>query len=239
LTLEFAGCSPALVTQVLRGKRQLTRERVISFSKLLKLTRHEAGFLDSWVESERTPTRAVQVGVAMPLGMTKKVRGQPQNHLLRDWVNLYVKDASGLKGFKVDPEVVFRLLGGIVPKRRIERSLKFLLREGFLRSTLNGDVVENVALTTTTDNVPSSKIRRFHKEALKLAMRAIDLYPVEKRRANAVVMVLDDESLEELDSLLKEFYEKFMTFAERHAGESGGLYQVLLNFAPIGGKHEH
>lgn len=230
-----SGCSPSLVTQVTRGNRRLTRDRVEMFAGLMKLNRQEALYLDQWVATERAPTRLEP----SQADSKRKRRTGPQNHLLSDWLNIYVKDACGLEGFEPDPAKVHRLLGGIAPLKRIEKSLGFLVREGFLRRTLSGKLVVNDALTTTSEDVPNAKIRQFHKKALEIAARSIDLHPVERRRANAVVLPLNDTSLPELNEILKDFYEQLMTFAERHAGESHRLYQVLINFAPVGGVHDH
>jgi uncharacterized protein (TIGR02147 family) len=202
----------------------------------MKLNRQEVLFLDQWVATERSPVKRFSLPKKESEG---KKRSKPQNHLLSDWLNIYVKDACGLDGFEPDPVKIHRILGGIAPVKRIEKSLNFLVHEGFLRKTLSGKLVVNDALTTTSDDLPNAKIRQFHKKALNIAIRSIDLYPVEKRRANALVLALNESSIPELNEILKDFYEQLMIFAERHAGESQRLFQILINLAPIGGTHDH
>ena len=140
-----------------------------------------------------------------------------------------------LKGFDPHPERLARLLGGIALASRVKRSLDFLLREGFLRRTLDGKVVMNQDLEVTTDEIPNAKIRAFHKKSLDIARRNLDLYPITKRRESALIMHLNQASIEELKELLKDFYERLIAFAEAHPDDNEELYQVLINLTPIGG----
>jgi uncharacterized protein (TIGR02147 family) len=232
--MENSDCSASLVSQVLKGKRSLTRERVESFVRIFGLSRKEASYLDRWVALERTPfTKKSSTNIGIRPNVFK--HRQAQNHLLNSWLNVYVKDACTLKEFDGDLLKLHRLLGGIATRQQIEKSLKFLLSEGFLRRTMNGCLVENTQLVTTSDDIPSVKIQRFHKRALDIAKKAIDLFPIQRRRANAVILPLDDEGFTELNEILKEFYERLLEFSVRRPKQNKYLYQVLLHLSPIGG----
>lgn len=232
---EGRGCSPALVTQVLKGKRSLTLERVPQFASILGLTRTEARQLERRVKAERVLGSAPE---AERVISRSRKRSGPQNHLLQDWLNVYVKDLFGLKSSRSDLNSVHRALSTIASRERVARSLSFLLKNGYLRKTLQGAIVKNEHLVQTTDDLPNQKIRSFHKQALSIAKNGIDLYPPERRRASALTIALTDEGADELRELLKEFYERLMTFTETHASDEGKLYQVLMHLTPIGGFHD-
>lgn len=227
-------CSPALVTRVLQGKRKLTIDRVGDFARLFRLNSDERAYLHQWVGSSRAKRRSYEKSLS-PMAPAKQSRRTGQNHLLSDWLNVYVKDSCRLKGFEPDALVVHRLLGGIATPSHIGRALRFLFREGYLRRTLDGKIVENESLITTTDGIPNRKIRSFHKKALEIAKRGLDLYPVERRRECALILRLDGESLSELRELLKDFYSRLLAFAGEHASESESLYQVTIHLTPMGG----
>ena len=231
-TAKLRRCSPALVTQVLKGKRKLTPERVEDFAQLFKLTPEEKNYLEQWVSLSEVSD--LMKSIARP----ERKRKEGQNHLLSNWLNVYIKDACRLKGFREDPMTIYRLLGGIASPNQIERSLRFLLHEGFLRRTLDGRIVENDLLVTTTDEIPDKKIKEFHRKALEIAKRGMNLYPVSKRRQSALVLALNESSLEELKQVLKEFYEKLLAFAEQHPKDDEQLYQVIINLCPIGGESD-
>jgi uncharacterized protein (TIGR02147 family) len=229
------GISHTQVSRLGSGKRRLTRDLVEPLTRLLRMTGDERVYLDRWVKSDRTEVRRIAVPSKddpVPDTKNRRKRGA-QNHLLQDWLNVYVRDAVKLKGFKPDIMQIFRTLGGIASPQRIGRSLQFLLREGFLRRTLDGQIVQNDVLVTSSDGVPNAKIRAFHKQALAIARRNLDLLPIESRQEAALIMHLNPESVAELRQLLKEFYERLLQFADERPEENEGLYQVLINFTPI------
>jgi uncharacterized protein (TIGR02147 family) len=230
-------CSPALVTHVAAGKRKLTRDRVEPFSKLMRLSAEERAFLEQWVKSLEASGGDLQATNSASAARRNRARRKTgQNHLLCDWLNVYVKDACRIRGFKPDADVVHRLLGGVAPVKRIQRSLAFLFREGFLRLTTDGRVVENDTLVTSTDDLPSQKIRDFHRYALDIAKRGLSTHPMEKRRESALVLPLNEGSFKELREILKDFYERLLVFAEEHPDDDEKLYQVIINLTPVGGQ---
>ena len=156
--------------------------------------------------------------------------------MLSYWLNVYVKNSCGLRGFRPNAAVIHQILGGIATRRQIQRSLRFLLREGYLRRTLDGRTVENDLVIATTDEQFDRRKQLFHRKALEIARRGISLYPWERRRESAVILTLNESSIEELKDLLKEFYEKLLLFAEEHPDENESMYQVIVNLSPLGGK---
>lgn len=229
-TKTLRRCSHTLVSLVLAGKRTLCLDRLDDFGRIFALLPEEKAYLARWLSAGKKMAPS-QEAKAKPAP-----RKAPQNHLLSDWLNVYVKDAVHLRGFAPDPIVLHQLLAGIASPERLKRSLDFLFREGFLRRTLEGKIVEHDYLVTTTDQKLDDKIQQFHRQALDLAKRNIRLVALEKRREAAVIVPLDEVGLVELKALLKEFYEKLLNFVEDHPGGSETLYQVVLNLTPIGGK---
>jgi uncharacterized protein (TIGR02147 family) len=219
---------------VLRGQRKLTPDRVENFARLMCLNAQERNYFARWVA-----LRDEQPKVMTEPTRALRKRKEKQNGLLSSWVNVYVKDCSRLKGFRPDPDVIYRLLGGIVSKSQIARSLTFLFREGYLRRTIEGKIVENDVLSTTTDGDFDRKKEAFHRKTLEIARNGISFYPWERRRESALVLPLNPDSAEKLKDLLKEFYERLLVFAEEHPHDNEELYQVLINLSPIGGRSQN
>jgi hypothetical protein len=91
-------------------------------------------------------------------------------------------------------------------------------------------------LTVTDPGVPSRKIRQFHKGALTLAKQALDLYSVNERLANVVLVPLNAKRHAELLEILNEFTERLKQFTAEDLVDAQSLYQVLVNVSPVGGK---
>lgn len=231
LTANLPGCSRTLISKVIKGTRRLNRNHLPAIARLLDLSYAEKIQLDRWIDLERRPLILAEQNPSRNSTNSRR----PQNHLLDHWLHLYVKDACKLRGFQPDPVSIHRLLGGIASVKQIETSLNFLLREGFLRRTLQGHLVLNEPVTVTTDGPPHQKIKAFHKKALSLARRNMDLQPSQERRESAMVMHLNQENMEKLKDLLKGFHDALINFADEHPNDDEKLYQVLINLTKVGG----
>jgi uncharacterized protein (TIGR02147 family) len=140
--------------------------------------------------------------------------------------------------FSPSSDVIFRLLGGIAPRRRIERAISFLYREGFWRNTLNGKTVPDDSAVITTSGTPVTKIRQFHKAALEVAKKGLDRFPPGRRRAYATVISVSREGFDELQSLVDRFHKDLQEFIDQHPDGSDQLCQVTIHLTPIGGQHD-
>lgn len=236
-SLGLKRCSPALVTKVLKGQRKLTTDRISDFAKLLNLEPSEKTYLERWLQGatdDKNGTNAARVDATKSKPISSK-RKEGETHLLSSWLHVYVKDAARLQGFHANATALYQLLGGIASIQQIQRSLNFLLREGYLRRTLDHKVVENDVVVTTTDDVPNVKIRQFHKKALEIAKRGIDVFPTHARRQSAIILPVNEDSLEELKKILKESYERIVAFSEEHSQDNQKLVQVIISMTPVGG----
>lgn len=100
-TSKVGLCSQALVSHVLNGKRQLTRDNLAIISEIFKLTQFEQTYLD-----QKLCAHVFKMDFIEKSKKEQRVR-TPKNHLLMDWLNPYVKDLVNLKGFRLDPDTHF------------------------------------------------------------------------------------------------------------------------------------
>jgi hypothetical protein len=229
---DLEGCSPALVSQVLAGKRRLTRDQLPSFAKLFKLTQLEFDFIDKnlrndlWEKPDQSSTPA-----------TSGPR-EAKNNILNFWLNSYVKDLVNLKGFQPDSKTLHRMLTGIATPGQIERSIQFLFKEGFWRRKENQSVVPDDPVVVSTNEIPNEKIRDFHKQALKVALRGMDVFPSNRRKASTILVSVDKDKVDELRGLIDSFQEKLVEFIEQNPSGRDELVQIAIHMTPVGGKNE-
>ncbi|RYZ57806.1 MAG: TIGR02147 family protein [Proteobacteria bacterium] len=230
----FERCSTALVSSIASGKRKLTFDRVPEMAILLGLSARERFHLKERVSKNKI--KAVARESSAQPGNSKRQRTSA--FLLKNWLHPYVKDAVRLEAVKKNRNAIFELLGGIASKARIQQSLKFLLLHGYLRLNQEGQWVESEVLNVLGDRNASAKIRQFHKKTLDIARDGIEVYPMEERLAQALLLPLDEESYAELLEVIKEFAEKLQTFSETHQKHNRRLYQLILHLTPTGGIRE-
>ena len=168
----------------------------------------------------------------------------PKNHILSHWLHLYVKDLVHLKGFCLDPKVVHKMLLGVSSLGQIQKSMDFLLREGFWRVTPKGQVVAEENLLVSTVDIPDGRIKAFHKRSLEFVARGIDVFPIGLRRKSSTTLIsVTPKSSAKLKQMIDDFHESLQKFIEENSGENSGesagdeLVQVSLHVTPVGVKN--
>ncbi len=231
-TKNLRKVSSALVSLIIQKKRKLTIERCEEFSKLLALTPAEKIYFKNWIQQNENPDEQKEV-----LKQERKNnRTEAAMHLLNDWLNVYVKDCFRIKAIQKNPQLLYQELGSIASKKRIDQSLQFLLKEGYLRKTLDQHIVVETSLVTTENPIPSQKIRAFHKAALSIAKQNIDLFLTHERFANTMVLDLNPERYQQLTEMIREFSKNLQDFAAVEHQNGDKLYQVTINLSPTGGR---
>lgn len=221
--------SPTLVSLVTQGKRRLSLDRLEEFSQLLALTPTEREYLKKWIQ----PPSSLE-SIPQEQGLKRR---KASVHLLKDWLNVYVKDAFQLKAVRKDPQLLFALLSPIAPVKRIRRCLDFLLKEGYLRRNSQGEIIEDSSFHSVDEKEAHKYIRAFHSAALRNAIRGLELYSIERRHAQSLVLTLDQAQYQEIVGELENFGEKIQSIAEK-IPEGKVLYQLAINLSPVGGHFE-
>jgi len=227
-TSHVGRCSQGLVSQILNGKRKLSRDHLDAMGLIFKLTQLEQTYIDRCLSAQNWKSSFQGIQHEKP-----QVR-KTKNHILSNWLHPYVKDLVNLKGFSLEPETLFFMLQGMASTLRLKKSVDFLFEEGFWRRALDGKVVEEETAVTTTNDIPSEKIRGFHIKALELALKGIKAFSVSERKASTVIIAVDDHNVDELRGLLDSFQTQLLEFIEKHPQGRDRLMQVTMHLTPIG-----
>lgn len=231
-TKDLRKVSSALVSLVLQGKRKITLDRADEFCKLMGLSPSEKMYFKNSLKFEEKPEEQKRDF----LEARQKNKKEFAVSLLNDWLNVYVKDAFRIPEIQRNPQLIYKELATIASKNRVDKSLQFLLREGYLRKTLDGCIVVETSLVTQETPPPGHKIRAFHKAALSIAKQNIDLFNVNERFANTLVLDLTPKRYQELVAMIQEFARELQNFAAVEEQNGDRLYQVSLHLTPTGGR---
>lgn len=234
--LKLRKVSPTLVSLMLQGKRKVTLDRVDELSLLLKLSPSEKQAFRNLVESEMPQSRNPQKKTTNEKALLKEIkkRNEVSDSILTNFLNIYVKDAFQIKELQDHPELIYKKLAFLADEKSIRKSIHFLLREGYLRKTLDNKIVLDQPLSVKEPKEAHLLVRRFHKKALKLATVGLDLVPTDKRIANTFIVPLDQTTYFELQDMIRNFADQLKEFCETRALDGENLYQLTLNLTPTG-----
>ena len=223
-------CSPTLISLIARGQRKLSPERVADLAQLLGLSSAEqnALFLLSGGEIPRSKVHSSTAAKLKEHAPRRIVR----SGLFKPWFHLYLWEAARLPGFRLDAFALFELLRGIASPVALGKSVRYLLKEGFLRRSLDGRIVPDHPTLETADESANDQIQQLHMRSLQLAARLVGEIPVPEREAGLVLMSLSPDAFQKLKLILKEFNETLTRFSEDNAG-GDCLYQVVVNAVPV------
>lgn len=235
--LKLRKVSPTLVSLMLQGKRKVSLDRVDELSQLLKLSPSEKQAFKNLVESESPQSKNLQKKISGEKTLLKEIkkRNEVSDSILTNFLNIYVKDAFQIKELQEHPELIYKKLAFLADEKSIRKSIHFLLREGYLRKTLDNKIVLDQPLSVKEPKEAHLLVRRFHKKALKLAAVGLDLVPTDKRIANTFIVPLDQATYFELQDMIRNFADQLKTFCETRALDGENLYQLTVNLTPTGG----
>lgn len=234
---KFRRVSPALVSLIIKGKRKVTLDRVDELARLLQMTVAEKFFMRDWIERSELNISSVEKATYQVEPSQRVRRKEVAINILNDWLNVYVKDCFQLKTLQENPKLIYSHLAHIADPKRIDKSLQFLLKEGYLRKTLDQRIVIETQLAVVESPVPSQKIRQFHKAALAIAKNGIDTVSMDKRYINTFVLPLTEKKYTDFVEIIEEFTQRLQQFtAELNIEDADSLYQFNLNLVPTGRK---
>lgn len=106
---------------------------------------------------------------------------------------------------------------------RLERLNLITFRNGRLKRT-------GQSLSSTHD-VPSSALRKFHKQNLERATYSIDHDSIDRRFINSVTMAIDPAQLEEAKAMIVRFRERMAALLEK--GKPQEVYTLAIQLFPL------
>ncbi|MBC7467460.1 MAG: DUF4423 domain-containing protein [Bdellovibrio sp.] len=169
--------SPGQMSQILSGKRPLSRKFINSVSDRLDLPK-----VDSKIEFSTLPDDEFKV--------------------ISDWHHFAILSMSKTSKNKADPKFIAQMLGidYYVAKEAFERLSKLGLigiKDGFYTQTTKP--------LHTTNDIPSAAIRSHHKQNLTLASEKLDEVDVELREFTSMTMALNSKKLPSAKKLIRKF----------------------------------
>jgi uncharacterized protein (TIGR02147 family) len=220
--------SPSYLSRIMSGQRELTIAGAEKISESLGLSPDDReDFLRSVVgvlrERPRTSTP------------TRTSSTQAEYHQLTvdafttisEWYHYAILELTFVKGFKSDPKWIAKMLGipVLVAKAAVDR----LKRLELLKD--NGKLHKPLASITTSHDIRSSALRRFHTQVLEMAIASIEKSGIEERDVTSMTMAVNVARLPEAKKKILRFRRSLCKFLEK--GERSRVYNLAIQLYPL------
>lgn len=193
------------VSEIINGKVGISERRALQIADRLHFSSEEKSlFLDALQcqygrssiikkkAKERIQTRTIE----------ENTIDEDHFSLIADWYHLALLELVGIKSDRHKEEVLAAKLGVTVGV--VTEALSRLTRLGFLRYE-DGKYIATRTEGTTTNNIPSEAIRRFHRQILTKAEESLEKHNVQDRDHTAIVFSFNKKDLPEIKERIRQF----------------------------------
>lgn len=226
--------NPSQLSDIFKGKVGLGSKKALIIAKKLGLNEHESLVFKALVEREHgraqhIKDRAEQIIEQNNFGEKFKSLTDDSFKIISDWYNFAILSAMELDQYDGSTRFLSNNLN--ISIFEVEESLKRLLKLDLIDLKDGKFLKIKDYMPTTTHNIPSHALKRFHKQHLNKSLSAIDEVPVEFRDITTMTMAIDLSRIKEAKELIKKFRRSFCQIME--SGNKNHVYNLNLQLIPL------
>lgn len=215
---KFLSISPAQLSRLISGKRNLTPKQALKIAEKLGLSRHQLRSILSPVENQiEDKTQSFQ---------TLK---ESEFSLISDWTYYAILSLGKLADNKAEPKWIAKRLG--ISEKEASASFNRLRELGYIHVSKKGTFKQSTKPLTISSEVGSAVIRKYHKQNLDLAKEKIEQVEASQRDFSSVTMAIHPAKIEKAKMMITDFRRAFA--AEMELGEKSEIYTLALQFFPL------
>lgn len=222
--------SQPFLSQLLTKKRKLSAEKAEEVASSLKLNRAKRKLFVNLVRLDLAKSDSARIHLQKDVDDILKrqpifTRLQEDVFtIIADWQHFAILELTTIEGFKSDVSWISRALQ--IPSPEVEASIERLKKVGLLIE------VEGRFVKTERDylfeKVPTSAIRKHHRQTLELAASALIHQDAKEREFYTISFAMDPSKIQIAKDRIREFSHSLMS--ELEETKPVGLYKLAVQF---------
>jgi len=213
--------SPALLSQLISGKKNLSKKQASKIASKLMLSPKEKLNLFFAINPDLINEKNQK--------NSARILEEDQFALISEWYHYGILSLGDLPRNKANPKWIAKHLQ--IDEIDAIKAFDRLLRMELIEINSNGGFKQIKGPLDTLTDVPSPAIRKYHKQNLELAKEKIDTIDVHLREYCSMTMSIDKDDLHKAKKLIEEFRQKFCSELETQSKNS--VYTISIQFFPI------
>jgi uncharacterized protein (TIGR02147 family) len=235
-------CSPALVSSIGAGKRDLDAGRAERFAEVMNLDRDQTAHLLSLVTLAHDPSRQHRQRALDEALTRQRFRGAKQVTgaafaIMSDPQVSAVFELARCVGWRDDPEWIGRSIQPPIRPEEAAATLRALTTMGALVPDDNGTLrlsrVEWATGHVVEDEVANLAVDRLHRTLLSRAPDVLDRVPYNERQFGTITFAVNAELVEEIKARIGRFFEELMHLVDSVDVPRDRVYQVGVQAYPL------
>lgn len=233
--------SPGELSEVLRGKRALGTRALTRVGQALGLNATESRHLTVLAQMDKE----LKSGEKSPLKLDSSFLGELQPELrlseerfavVAEWYHSAILNLSEIQGFRWDERWISRRLGIGISQATL--AIKRLERLGLLKKKPKGGYEKQDSYFTAGGEAPSAAVRKFHRQMLELALKALDFQKMEEREIAGATLSIAQSNLPYIKKDISDFLDQLVAkYGAR--GKKDTVYHLELAFFRLMERESH
>jgi uncharacterized protein (TIGR02147 family) len=229
--------STGYFSEVLSGRRNLTRAKIPKFAKAFGLNDAESAYLELLVAFNHAKTDAAKQTVYELLLKAMPVKTQrlklDQKEYFSKWYYVAVREALAIYPVTDDFEALAESLQPAVTTAQAKAAVKLL--EGLRMIERDGEKrwrATQTSLLSQQDESTALLVRGFQGEMMDLAKRALTEIPKAERDISCVTMSVSAQGLERIKAMIKDCQRRILEIVQSDTDEDR-VIQMNMQVFPI------
>jgi uncharacterized protein (TIGR02147 family) len=233
--------SESFLRMAMEGKKNLTKESAGKIAKALKLNKKASDYFETLVLFNQAKDFESKERFLAKIDLFRK-RNNPEllrpkeYDYLKVWLHAVMREVVAFPGFEEDPKKIAHTFAFPVSPIEIQKSLDFLLENGFIERNAAGKLIKKAA-TIGTGSIPENEelvliAKKYHLQILDLARSALTDMPRDVRSITATTLSLSQQGYELALKRIETLRYELLELAAAEA-DVDRICQLTVNLFPL------
>jgi uncharacterized protein (TIGR02147 family) len=210
--------SPALLSQISNGQRNLTPLNAVRFSKKLGLSRRESDYFCSLVQyqdAKHMESKAILQERIQVMRRGREVQNLSLDafQAVSDWYHFAILEMLKIEGFKAQPKTIAKRLG--ISAVEAEVALERLIRLGAIQALPGGGYKRTMKGIRVESADRNQALQSFHRQMLEKAAMSLGTQSPKERHIGSETFSIDLAQIPEAQKRINEFLDEMAEFFAR------------------------
>ncbi len=230
--------STSFYTQVIKAKRNLTKETILKTCIAFGLNDDEAEYFESLVSFNQAKSVKSQNVFFEKIIEKQKMRhitsiAEEQYEYFSAWYHPAIREAVTIFDFKEDFGALGKFLKPAIPAKQAKASVELLMKLGFLKRE-DGRYTQTEPLLSSrqNNNFAVHQAINYQIEMLQMAISAFDRWKPKKRLSSATTLSFSKENYKQYIEIIRDCRSRLMKLAVKEQSPEE-IYMLNINFFPL------
>lgn len=228
------GLQPPRLSEVLKGKEGISEKTGRRIADRLKLKAKSKKYWLSLVQSQSGRSQLTRLQGQKNLEAIWEAKkysaiSEDEFHFVSDWYHGAILELTQVNDFKPDEKWISEALG--LPLSTVEAALQRLENLKILKRTKKGKWLVKPEGFMVGGEVPSSAVRKYHRQLIEKGLVSLLNDPMEKREINSMIVAIPSQRMDEFRQAMGQFIEQFWDRIKDD--EKDDLYGLSLQLFPV------